>query len=576
MPISLRQNFVDYVAAHYAGSLYLDDVHKGRVAQVLAQQYTVSDFQELGWTLWEGLEAHYVGTLQQRGVGVLWGEGTIHLQHAGLARNEALYPLGLLLSQIQAATPILDIQMDQREHTVFPGVSMLRRMQLSAQWVIGEIPRDDIVDLHRQDLAPIGLPLTTLLLGDIGEDVHPFIYALHDLYHGFRFARLTPNQRRYFEAIYDAASVVSGDILRSTWGAAIRHVVVDLDSEDAQDIHNRTHYQIARIGGRRAPEDLKFLEGFYFQLALRDWPTEFQHQVDALKASITAVLPQSTIQNTVATGVYPFMDLVRSVEHVLETGFIRDLRATPGVKAVEVDHDNGRISIFYREPFQNSMTGSPEMGLSRQHPLYAPYRIATVLNLILGIHASDIVDAAQGILHLPTAERMRNFVETKYAHQLPEFQYVARELSRDELHQAHTRNTAVLGLRLTDRLFLGDLGGNVHSWIYYMHDWYHAVAFAIFRPQDRHLATQMYEAVAAAAAQHQDKRLTDQMQNTLVDMESPYLGVEGLLNRTLLPLQWEIRAQPATDVYIRLLEIQNAALTERLQRIRPPAWLRGK
>lgn len=574
----LSQNFVTAVGQNLWRSDHLTPEQKHQ-AWELATAYKAAAaagaegqserLWRLGTYIWDALEADYVGRFRQQGIRVRQTVDAI-----SIPSTDTPFRLIDFLNSIVRVTRnySTDIMVDYSTTVTFPTTTAFRRLlatefgmlEGAVQFVSGNIDAADIFELHRQRRVPIGLPLGAIFLADVKTDVHPFEYIMHELYHAIRLYTHTPETLLFVETLYDLATAADRLVPGSSYIKTIRESLADLDANTINttlvdlmsDFKTEWHSDLI---------ELVFVSALRSQVANWNWPTALRQEALHLQHMLT-----DRVNGSLATAA----EMTRAIEKTVEADFVRNLQGTFGVKKVEVDREQGRISVHYHK----SVLGDRNGDLESFDPLYAAHHTAKVLNLVLGIDPIDITDALNGIFHIPTADHMRAHIETHYADRLPGFQYVAHEVSRDELHQAHARNTAVLRLQLVDSVFLDDLQENVHAWIYYMHDWYHAIAFTIFRPEDRQLATQMYEAIAHAVAQGQSTSLTAQMQDTLVDMENPYAGVGNVLDRTLLPLERALRDPQgmAVSVYGRLLEIENAELAHRLQRMQPTAWQRGK
>lgn len=56
----------------------------------------------------------------------------------------------------------------------------------------GEIAPETIIEYYRAGQRAVGLVLKPIFLGDVRGEVHPFLFALHDIYHGANFAENQP------------------------------------------------------------------------------------------------------------------------------------------------------------------------------------------------------------------------------------------------------------------------------------------------------------------------------------------------------------------------------------------------
>ncbi len=108
------------------------------------------------------------------------------------------------------------------------------RDQVPIQWVrsSGILERDDINALHRENQHPIGMAEAPLWLGDARVIVDPFIFAIHDIFHGYCIGRLHKYARQFAYECYDAMKAYTSDpVLHDVLNTMMNHAI-DIETKD--------------------------------------------------------------------------------------------------------------------------------------------------------------------------------------------------------------------------------------------------------------------------------------------------------------------------------------------------------
>jgi len=78
------------------------------------------------------------------------------------------------------------------------------RSSVQFHYVDGDIPRDDVMELRSSRVTPVGLSRHSLRLGDLGVEVLPFAFTVHDaIFHGVEDARALPGRPQFAGRLYD-------------------------------------------------------------------------------------------------------------------------------------------------------------------------------------------------------------------------------------------------------------------------------------------------------------------------------------------------------------------------------------
>jgi hypothetical protein len=96
--------------------------------------------------------------------------------------------------------------------TQIPMPALLAEIRDHVVFVWGPIISDDINDFHKKGKVPIEISLQPLYLQHFSALVHPYLYALHDIYHGIVWGRVPSQIRHGMTGAYDAARRIAEDL----------------------------------------------------------------------------------------------------------------------------------------------------------------------------------------------------------------------------------------------------------------------------------------------------------------------------------------------------------------------------
>jgi hypothetical protein len=137
-------------------------------------------------------------------------------------------------------------------------------------YITGEARRDAINDAHLNGEAPIGLPTAMIHLSHAREEVHPFLFAAHDLYHAIRVATLAAPLRIMAGGLYRSVNVLDPLLKALPFVDPMLNVLADKDFQvgttdellDGAFLPFRDEVRRARSEGRLGPTEAALFRRF--------------------------------------------------------------------------------------------------------------------------------------------------------------------------------------------------------------------------------------------------------------------------------------------------------------------------